>query len=175
MSKVLVITYSYTGTCRQLAQLLCSQQGWPMGEISDVRSRKGMMGLWRSIVDSWLHRRPAISYVGPPPIAFDAVVLVSPIWAYRLASPMRSFVAARHGELRNVAVISAMGNRGAPNAVAEISRLLGRSPILDTAFTTRQIEDGSCATLLQAFGTAVDAALGQQDVVRPAVWSPQAV
>jgi hypothetical protein len=175
MSKVLVVMYSYTGTCRRLAQLLCSQQGWPMGEITEVSQRSGVLGTWRCLVDSWLRRSPAIRYVGPPPNVFDAVVLVAPIWAYRLASPMRSFVASRHGQLPDVAVVSVMGSRGAPNAVAEIGRLIGGPLILSTAFTTREVEDGSYAAQLQAFGTAVQSSEDKQDVVRPSIWSPQAV
>jgi len=175
MSKVLVVIYSYSGTCRRLAQLLCSQQGWSMAEISELSPRSGVLGTWRCLLDSWLRRCPAISYDGPPPSDFDAVVLVAPIWAYRLAGPMRSFVASRREQLPDVAVVSVMGSRGAPNAVAEIGQLIGRSPILSTAFTTREVEDGSYAARLQAFGTAVQTAEDTQAVVRPSIWSPQAV
>lgn len=59
--------------------------------------------------------------------------------------------------------------------MAEISRLIGRAPILDTAFTTREVDSGSFATRLQAFGTAVRSAEGTQSAVRPVVLSPQAV
>lgn len=46
----------------------------------------------RRVLDSLLRRRPGIRYQGPDPADFRAVVLVSPIWMYRLAGPMRSFV-----------------------------------------------------------------------------------
>ena len=86
---------------------------------------------------------------------------------------MRSFVGTRRHHLPDVAVVSVMGGSGAPHAVAEISRLIGRAPILDTAFTTREVDDGSFATRLQAFGTSVRNAEGAQSVVRSAVLSPQ--
>ncbi|MDR6427417.1 hypothetical protein FB547_105170 [Variovorax beijingensis] len=76
-------------------------------------------------------------------------VPVSPIRDQRLAGPKRSFV-------------------------AEIGRLLGRTPILDTAFTTCEVDSGSFAARLQGFGTAVRAAEGTQPAVRPATLSPQA-
>lgn len=175
MSKVLVVMYSYTGTSRQLAQLLCSQQKWPLGEIQEMTPRGGMRGIWRCLMDSWRRRRPQIRYTGPAPNDFDAVVLVSPIWAYRLASPMRSFVASRLGQFRDVAVISVMGGRGASSAVEEVSRLLGRAPILTTAFTQREVEDGSYAARLQAFGVAVQTSEDRRDIVRPDSLSPQTV
>lgn len=174
MSKILVVTYSYTGTCRRLTQLLCSQQGWPSAEILEQKQRSGASGTWRCILDSWLRRHPKIRYAGPDPKNFDAVVLVSPVWAYRLASPMRSFVSLYRKSLPDVAVVSVMGGRGAQNAIAEISQIIGYSPILSAAFTAREICDGSCASRLQVIGDAVGTREDTQFTIRPTVWSPQA-
>jgi hypothetical protein len=172
MSKILVVVYSYTGTSRRLAQLLANLEQWQVGEIRDEKPRSGN---WRCIWDSLLRRRPSIVYDGPDPATFDAVVLVSPIWAGRLAGPMRSFVALRRDVLRDVAVVSVMGGQGAPGAVAEVAAVIGRKPILDAAFTRREIEDGSFAGPLQAFAKSVQRAEEQSAVVtRPAVWSAQA-
>jgi hypothetical protein len=170
MGKILVVSYTHTGTSRQLAQTLARVQGWSAAEITEVR---GGRGDWRCVLDSLLRRRPAIRYDGPAVDEFDAVVLVAPIWMYRLAGPMRSFVSQYRDRLPAVAVVSAMGGRGAPNAVAEIGRLLRRSPILSTAFTAREVDDGSCAARLKAFGEAVDRAVASTEVLRPATLSPQ--
>lgn len=175
MNNVLVIVYSYTGTSRRAAQLLCSQQGWDMAEITDARPRSGTLGSWRCVLDSFFRRRPAIRYDGPPPSDFDAVVLVSPIWMLQLAGPMRSFVAQQRERLPDVAVLSVMGGQGAPNAAAEIGKLLGRAPILSAAVTMCEVDDGSCAARLQAFGTAFGNAETSQAVVRPATLSPQSI
>ena len=129
MSKVLVVVYSLTGTSRNVAQLLCSQQGWEMAEIREAspRTAAGALGIARCIFESLLRLRPAIRYSGPPPAGFDAVVLISPIWALQLAGPMRSFVATHHDKLPVRAVITVMGGSGAPNAVAEIARIAHRA------------------------------------------------
>jgi hypothetical protein len=175
MDKILVVVYSYTGTSRRLAQLLCSQLGWPLGEIVELQTRAGASGTLRCLADSLLRRRPRIRYDGPDPNNFETVVLISPIWVYRLAGPMRSFVAERRAELRQVALASVMGSSGAPNAAAEVAELLGRAPVLDTAFVAREVEDGSCASRLQAFGRALEAAGAEAAAIRPADLSPRAV
>lgn len=173
MSKILVVTYSLTGTGARLSDRLCAAQGWQSGRIRERVDRTGLSGTLRCVLDSMLRREPAIDYVGPAPDRFDLVVLVSPIWAQRLAGPMRSFL-VRHGpHLKAVAVVSVMASRGAPNAVAEIGRITGRSPVLATAFTAREVDDGSCANRLQAFADALRGALDNTDGVRPADWSPR--
>ena len=95
MNNILVIVYSYTGTSRRVAELLCSQQNWQLASVTEASPRSGVPGTWRCIFDSFFRRQPAIHYDGPPPSDFDAVVLVSPIWMLQLTGPMRSFV-ARH-------------------------------------------------------------------------------
>ena len=106
-------------------------------EVSGARPRNGVVGTWRCLLDSFFRRCPEIRYGEPNHSEFDAVVLVSPIWAHRLAG----------------AVISVMGESGAPKG-----RLIGRPPLMNAAFNTREAEDGSCAGRLQAFGKAVQEA-----------------
>jgi hypothetical protein len=175
MNNVLVIVYSYTGTSRQVAELLCSQQSWQLASVTEVRPRSGALGSLRCVLDSFFRRQPAIHYDGPPPGDFDAVVLVSPIWMLQLAGPMRSFVARQRYRLPDVAVLSVMGGQGAPNAAAEISDFMGRAPILSSSVTMREVDDGGCAARLQAFGTAVRSAEDSRDVVRPVTLSPQSI
>ena len=174
MRKILVVVYSHTGASRRLAQLLASLQQWTLAEIRDVQPRAGSAGMWRCFLDSLLRRRPKIRYDGPDPRSFNAVVLVSPIWVGRLAGPMRSFVAAHRASLRDVAVVSVMGERGAANAVAEVGRLVGRAPICNAAFKTREVEDGILAARLQAFGQVVAESKESTPGVRPTDLSPRA-
>ena len=174
MSKILIVMYSHTGTCRRLAQILRAQQKWPMTQIRELRPRSGFRGTVRCVLDSVFRRRPRIRLEGAPPTGFDAVVLIAPVWVSRIAGPMRSFVASHGKSLPQVAVVTVMGGRAAPAALAEMTRLLGRSPILDTAFQSREIDDGSCAARLQTFGDALASALAPAAQVRPAIWSAPA-
>src|SRR4030095_16848517 len=55
--------------------------------------------------DPLLSRQPNIEYIGPPLRKLDTVVLISPVWAHRVAGPMRSFIARFATRLRDIAVI----------------------------------------------------------------------
>jgi hypothetical protein len=155
MRQVLVVVYSYTGTSRRVAQQLASERGWPMGEVIDAKPRSGWLPC---VFDSLFRRRPAIRYAGPDPAGFDAVVLVSPIWVEGLSAPMRTFVVERAAQLREYAVVSVMGSKGAPNAVAEISRLIGRPPLLQAAFKRGELDDEGVIARIGVFGRAVERA-----------------
>jgi hypothetical protein len=156
MSKILVVSYSWTGTCSRVARQLCAQRpGWQHGQIKLEKPRNGRIGYWRCVLDSVLRRRPAIVYRGPIPTQFDAVVLVSPIWAFSLASPLRSFVRTRRDHLPHVAMVSVMGGAGASNAVREVERLIGRACVMNAAFTMQDVATGHAAEALDRFGNAL--------------------
>jgi flavodoxin len=174
MSKILVVVYSHTGTSRRLARVLVDLQRWSLGHVWETRPRSGLAGSVRCVMDSLLRRGPTVRYDGPNPGAFDAVVLVSPIWAGRLAGPMRSFVASHKDALRDVAVISVMGGRGASHAAAEVCRLIGRATLMEADFSSQDVDDGSFAARLEAFGKAVQQAEARQAVARPSAWSARA-
>lgn len=163
MARILVVCYSHTGTARRAAQLLCSHHGWPLGEIQDPAPR----GTLRCVLDSLLKRRPAIRYDGPEPGAFDSVVLLAPIWMYRLAAPMRSFLAEYRDRLPRVAVIATMSSGGATNAFGEVGHLLGHPPVTCAAFLQREIEDGSGTGRLLEVGDALAGGPAAGDATHP--------
>jgi hypothetical protein len=151
MPSVLVVCYSSTGTSRRLAQLLCSQRGWPLGEIRDLRHRSALT----CVLDSLLRRHPGIRYEGPRPSEFQRVLLISPIWMHRLCGPMRSFIVQFRNDLQQVAVACTMGSGGASNAFAEVGHILGHRPIACATFLQREVDDGSCTARLLEFGEAL--------------------
>lgn len=170
MDSILVVCYSYSGISRRAAQLLCSHHGWPLGEVADVTAR----GTLRCVLDSLLRRQPEIRYQGPDPADFRTVVVVSPIWVYLLAAPMRSFVARHRDKLQRVAVVVTMGGGGASKAFSEIAHLLGHALVDNAAFTAREIEDGSGTSRLLAFGDALQPGSTATQPIRQPAWTAPA-
>ncbi len=173
MSEILVISYSNTGASRRLAQMLCNQQGWPMAEISEVKPRCGLSGQLSCLLDSWLRRRPSIFYTGPPPNEYDAVVLVAPVWAWRLAGPVRSFLKLMSEQLPDLALISVTPSIEIFDVIAELASLTGSSPVLSTTFTPDEINNESCWARLRIFGKETEAAAHSQILNQHSACTPK--
>ncbi|MES2787210.1 MAG: flavodoxin [Pseudomonadota bacterium] len=171
MDSILVVCYSHTGTSRRAAQLLCSHHSWPLGDVVEQEPGRGN---WRCLLDSLFRRRPAVRYQGPDPADFRTVVLVSPIWAYRLAGPMRSFVVDHKDALRRVAVVQIMGSAGASNAFGEIAHLLGHGLIDTVACIARDIESGKGTDRLLAFADALQPGSTATQPHRKPAWTAPA-
>jgi flavodoxin len=173
MSEILVISYSNTGTSRRLAQMLCKQQGWPMAEISEVQPRCGLSGKLRCLLDSWMRRRPSICYTGPPPNEYDAIVLVAPVWSWRLAGPVRSFLKIMSKQLPDIAMISITQSFETIDAIAELSSLIGYFPVSSTTFTPNEVNDESCLARLNIFGKETEAAEHNQVLIQRPTYTPK--
>jgi flavodoxin len=166
VDSILVVFYSYTGVSRRAAQLIAAHYDWPMGEIRDARPRAGFVGGLRCLLDSLFRRRPAIRYEGPDPAGFRTVILISPIWAYRMAGPMRSFLAERGARIRRFAQVTLMNAVGSSQAVAEAQQLIGHPAVLTVEFLSREFEDGTGTAHLLRFGetlTRVSTSSGASD------------
>jgi hypothetical protein len=157
MADILVVFHSRSGHCRMLAETLGRKRHWPLGEVT---YGTGPSSYGRCARDALLRRAPGIRYEGPDPANFDVLVLVSPIWCWRLSPPMRGFLRSLHGERRNVAVLSCMGGSGAANAAAEVQRLVDRPVVAQLALRQDEVEAGKQDDRLRAFadGIAVFAA-----------------
>jgi flavodoxin len=152
MADVLVVFHSRSGHCRMIAEALSQKRGWSLGEVVYLQ---GPQSYGRCARDALLRGEPEIRYRGPNPSGFEVVVLVSPVWCWRLSPPMRSFVRSMHGKLSDVAVLSCMGGSGAANAVAEIERLTQRKAVARLALRQDQVEAGRHAEPVQAFADEV--------------------
>lgn len=139
MADVLVVHFSRSGHCRTLARALGQKHGWDLGEVQYLG---GAQSYGRCAWDALLRREPEIRYAGPNPSRFRVVVLVSPIWCWRLCPPMRRFIRSMHGKLGNVAVLSCMGGSGASNAVAEVEHLIHRPVVATLALRQDEVDAG---------------------------------
>lgn len=170
MPDVLVVFHSRTGRCRDIARLLSEQRGWALAEVAWPGEQPGYA--WCA-GQALLRGHPEIRYRGPDPSAYDMVVLVSPVWCWRLCPPMRSFVRSMEGKLGGVAVLSCMGGSGASNAVAEVEHLVHRPVVAKLALRQSEVDAGRYGAL-QSFADEVAARASSRHPHMPGTVTPAA-
>jgi flavodoxin len=151
MAKTLIVFYSLSGTTRRVAQELKHRSGWDLAEIKDTRPRKGFWGYTRCMLEVRLGLSAAIEYNGPDPSAYDLVLLGSPVWAWRIASPLRGFVTQRRDRMKRVAFFFTFGGGGADKVTQEANALAGdaNAPVL--FLSAREMQSGTFLDRLNPF------------------------
>jgi flavodoxin len=138
-SKVLVVYYSRTGATRRLAEVLAKALQADIEPIIDKKNRSGIFGYLRSLSESLQKRAGAVEPMKTDPRSYDLVVIGTPVWAWSVSSPVRSYLVGNRGRLPDVAFLCTMGSRGSERAFEEMQAIAGKAPRAGCAVTAREV------------------------------------
>ncbi|MDO9313563.1 MAG: flavodoxin [Burkholderiaceae bacterium] len=133
--RILVVFYSHSGRTRQVAAEIARRCGADMEEVLDARPSAGACAALRSIWDSLTGAVPPIETPSRDPADYDLVILGTPAWAWRVASPMRSYVMGNVLRFRRVAFFCTQAGSGKGPVFSELRRLCHQTPV-STLFVT---------------------------------------
>ena len=120
----LIVFYSMGGNTRRLAEELHAAMGGDLEEIAEIHPRhRGGVGVLRALFDTLLRRRPGIVAPAHRPEDYDVLVLGGPIWAGRIAAPVRTYAERYGGGARGVAFFCTHGGSGSAAAFPDLARL----------------------------------------------------
>lgn len=158
--KTLVVYYSMSGRAMAAAQSLAAKLGAELEEIVPVEPvGTGFSMYWRLTKAAFQRQswavRPSLRDLSD----YDLVVIVGPVWAGRICSPIRGWLKAHalaaHTEL---AVLTTVGGLSSKKAFAEIETLAGRTAIARQDIRERDWYKGRFAerlsVLMQGLGAA---------------------
>lgn len=127
-SNVLIAFYSMGGNTRRIAEEIRAATGADIEEIGEAHPRRGAVGLLRAMFDATLRRKPRILAIGHDPANYDLLLLGGPVWAGRMAAPVRTYAQQYGSRARRIAFFCTEGGRGAETAFTDLERLCRRRP-----------------------------------------------
>jgi Flavodoxin len=157
--RVLVACYSLNGHTRRLAVAVARTCGADIETITDSVHRQGMFGHLRSSIEAWLHLRPSLRASRCSPRDYELVVVCTPVWAWNMASPVRSWLHRHRGELPQVALVCTYGGSGYAKVLQDLQRLCGKPPVARLALSAERIEQKTYPRRLQDFADRLREAL----------------
>lgn len=149
--RILIAFYSMTGNTRRIAAEIRAAVGAEIEEIREPRPRNGLRGVFRALFDSILRRKPPIQRMNCNPSDFDALIIGGPIWAGRMAAPVRSY-AYRYGQRSpRVAFFCTEGGRGGATAFTDLQEICQRKPSATLEIDARHLDSAAHQDALQRF------------------------
>jgi len=127
--KPLIVYYSRTGNCRLVVETLTTHIDADVLAIKDTQDRSGKLGYMSAGFDSYFDRDTVIEPARPDLSAYSSIILVSPIWNWKLSVPIRTLLHQGGFRGKKVAVITT-GN----NPVDKYSRYGDDAPFLKRFF-----------------------------------------
>lgn len=149
--KTLVAHYSLSGTTRTVAQAIAQELGADIEEIRCADYRPGFWGFIRAAYDSWSDRLPEIDDVTYAVAAYDLVLVGGPMWAFRVATPIRAYLRNQAGSLPNVAFFLTLGGAPAQKAFREMQVLANRAPVSTLVLRDQDVKAGLSKPAIASF------------------------
>ena len=157
MKNILVVYFSRSGYTRRVAEYIAHAVGADCEAILEGRSRRGLLGYWRSAREGMRGIASDIEPGSANPRDYRLVVLGSPVWAGHVSSPVRAYIARHKTDLSNVALFCTEGGSGAPRVLQAMAALCGRTPVATAFFTDRDIDGAGFDSKAAPFISALTA------------------
>ncbi len=139
--KTLVAFYSRTGTTKKVADSISKLLKCDCEQILDAKSRAGPVGYLKSGREATLKKLALIKKTKKDPKKYDLVIVGTPVWAFNISSPIRTYISGNRDFFKKVAFFCSMGGSGDKNTFNEMEKLCGKKPLKTMALKTREVLD----------------------------------
>jgi flavodoxin len=161
MKRCLVVYYSRSGRTAKAATAIANGCQADLEQIHYANGRDYRPGVVRALWQALSGRRPAIAAPRHDPAEYELVVLGTPVWAGRMAAPLRSYIAGQRSGLRRVAAFCTQGGNGGAEVLAAIEELSGRPLQASLTLDGEQFERSAYIDPARAFGRRIEFMVGQ--------------
>lgn len=154
--KILIVYFSRTGTTKKIAEALKTKLNADIEEINDPTDRKGVFGYLKSGKEATQKIMPEIGEIKSDLKSYDLVVVGTPVWAWNISSPMRSFaVKYLIGNPAQIAVFCTQGGSGSDTAQKTIEELSGKKTLGLLALNTKEVLEGKFEGKIEEFSKKI--------------------
>jgi flavodoxin len=152
--KSLVICYSRTGNTRKVAAAIAAALGADLEEIREPKDRSGALGFLGAGRDATFKRSTPIEALARDPAGYDLVVVGTPVWAFTMASPVRTFLLENAGKLKSVAFFCTAGGNGQERTFRQMEELAGKKPLAALTLLEKELK-ADFGAKVKAFAAAL--------------------
>lgn len=124
--KTLIVFFSLTGNTRKIAQAISDELNGTLEEIQDTRNRNGIAGYLLSIMEAIFKKRSKIQEVKHDPSAYDLVIIGTPVWAFNISSPVRTYLEQKKKSINAAAFFVTCTASGGKKVLQDMTNLYGK-------------------------------------------------
>lgn len=154
--KTLIVYYSRTGVTKKVAEILKARfanlaYDCDIEEIIDTKDRKGPIGYMLSGREAMKGITPEIKPLTKNPADYELVIIGTPVWAFTMSSPIRTFLTEQKDKLIKVAFFLTMGGSGNEKTFKNMTDLAGKQPVATLDLKTADVMQNKIEERLNQF------------------------
>ena len=146
----LVAFYSRTGTTKKVAVEIAGLLKADVDEIIDKKNRKGAVGYMLAGRDATLKKLTKIE-AKKDASKYDLVVVGTPVWAFTVSAPVRTYLTKNKGRLKRVAFFCTEDGSGSQRAFKAMSEICGKTSKAHLVLRTKEVWKGNIKEKIKEF------------------------
>lgn len=159
LMKTLVVYYSRTGATRKVAEKIAFLLGSDIGEIVDLKNRKGVFGFLSAGYSAFTRKLTEIKAPEKDPSAYDLIVVGTPIWAGNITPAARTYlsrIAVEGGARKKYALFyTSTSADEQKKAVGDFCSLIKGKPVAALSVSSKEVESGAFEQKVRSFADAL--------------------
>lgn len=141
--KTLVVYYSRTGVTKKVAEILSVKLKADLAEVVDLQDRSGAIGYLKAGRDASLKRLTQIKPIVKNLADYSLVLIGTPVWAWTMSTPIRTFLTENKNKLSNVAFFCTMGGSGDDKTFLQMAAIINKQSKAELCLLTRNVVHGN--------------------------------
>lgn len=158
--KTLVVYYSRTGITKKVGEMIAEQLACDLEPIEEDKDRMGAKGFLLSCYEALCKKIPPIRTTGRDPAAYDLVILGTPVWAGKMASPIRAYLEEKEDFLPAAAFFSTSGGSGGFKVMQEMQSFCEHEAVARLELKDKDVKSGSNFDEIKKFTESLRAEQG---------------
>lgn len=153
--KTLVVFYSRTENTKKIAESISKSLDCDIEEIVDTEKRGGIIGYIKSGYEASRGKLSKIKDPKNDASQYDLVIIGTPVWAGKMAVPVRTYITQNHDKFNNVAFFSTAGGTNFDGTFSDMKEVSGTSPIAEIGIRAKEVQDESYKPKVTEFLTKI--------------------
>jgi flavodoxin len=149
--KSLVIYFSRTGNTKKVAEDIAHALHCDIEELKDQQKRKGIIGYLRSGKEAMKKEKINLNDLQTQPKNYDLVIIGTPIWAFTMSTPIRTFLEEYKTDLPKVAFFSASDSTPGNKTFSYMQEVCGKQPQNTLSITKKDLTTNTYQEHIQQF------------------------
>jgi len=137
--RVLVVYFSQGNATRAVAEDLAALTGADLEAIVELKNRAGFFGFMGAGMDATMGTATPIAGPFYNPARYDVVFVCTPVWAWHLCPPVRSWLRMYSGKFVKAAFVTVSGDTQPDKIVAAMIEESGVEPFASDGFSERDL------------------------------------
>ena len=150
--RVLVVYFSQGSATKRVAVDLAFFLGADTERIIELKKRTGLFGFLSAGADSSMGKATPIETPARDPALYDRVVVCTPVWAWHLAPPVRTWLFKMRGRLPDCVYVVVSADTAPEKIVPMMEEASGKAPIAYAGFVGKDFIPKNRATYVRKLG-----------------------